>query len=105
MMSLPVSLPGAMFLRGGSLSGTVCVQGVSVLGSVSKGVSVWGSLSGGFWPEVSVWGSLSKGVSVRYASYRNAFLFLLVLRLIKIPGSPYLVRCKVTLAQATNETK
>ena len=94
--------------------GGLCL-GVCVQGSLCPGVSVWGFLARGLClgvsvqrslsKGVSVWGSLSKGVSVRYASYRNAFLFLLVLRLIKIPRSPYLVRCKVTLAQATNETK
>ena len=56
MMSLPVWLPGLMFLpgvslsRGGSLSGGSL--GASFWGVFVRGVSVWG---------VSVWGSLSGG--------------------------------------------
>ena len=84
MMSLPVWLPGPMFLLGWSLSLVPCsFQGVSVQGSLFRGclsgVSVLGvSVQG------SPWGSLSKGslsgglcqVKSRwYASYWNAFLY------------------------------
>ena len=63
MMSLPVWLPRPTFFYGrGSLSLVPCffwgfsVQGVSVQGVFSRGVSVWGSLSMG--------GSLSRGQSL-----------------------------------------
>ena len=73
-----VSLQGGLCpVGGGSLSRGVSVQGSLSKGSLFGGVSVWG---------VSVWGVSVQGVSVRetpcmltsgqYASYWNAFLFL-----------------------------
>ena len=57
MMSLPVWLPGPMFLLGRSLSGGLCPVGSLFRGSLSRG-----SLSGG---------SLSRGVSVRRETTRT----------------------------------
>ena len=108
-LCLGVSVWGGLYLRGlcprgslsgGSLSG-VSVWGLCPGGSLSgKGVSVWGSLSGGLCLGVSVQGGLSRGVcpgeslsgrgrgvsvretprmvtNGRYASYWNAFLFFI----------------------------
>ena len=59
MMSLPVSLPGPMFLLGGLCLGGLCL-GVSVQG-FSIGVSVWVSPLGSLCLGVSAWESLSRG--------------------------------------------
>ena len=67
------SLSRGSLSRRASVQGGLCL-GVSVQGrSLSKGVSVWGSLS----REVSVTETPRTVMSGRYASYSNAFLFLM----------------------------
>ena len=74
----------------GSLSRGVSVWGDLCLGSLSRGVSVWGDLCLGF----SVWGGLCLGClcvreplnsNGRYASYWNAFLFYVYYKMEQMP--------------------
>ena len=76
MMSLPVWLPGPMFLLGALRLGGLCLEGlclgVSVRGVSVQGVSVQGGLSGGSLPNRDP-RSVKSG---RCTCYRNAFLFI-----------------------------
>ena len=62
MMSLPVLLPGPMFLLGGLCPWShVPSMGVSVWGSLSRGLCLGGSLLGGLCPGVSAYGVSVQG--------------------------------------------
>ena len=75
MMSLPVWVPGPMFLRGGVVSVQRGLRLCPGCVSVHRGSLSRGSLSGGLCRETP-----RNQKSGRYASYGNAFLLLASLR-------------------------
>ena len=71
MMSLPIWLPGVMFLPQGVsvsspmfLPGSLCQRGLCLGGLCPRGLS-WGLLPGGLSLVVSIWGCLCPGMSLQ----------------------------------------